>query len=176
MQQRPGLIIEMTPQWLSEAGEAGSAVGAVSAECSARGSEWRGHEAAWPHRFAKKWRFEGHQFTKHHAPSLYTINRPEKFRSPGHIIYLGSVTMLNVLSCFISCFTSLCKLCRSRFRHCWNGKTRTAVGFPTTWGLGKSWLQDTASSRNLFTTHKSINVAAICCPLLNKLIFQQFVS
>ena len=78
MQQRPDLIIEMTPQSLGEAGSAESA--AVSAECSARGSEWRAHEAAWRHSFAKMWRFEGHQFTKHHAPSLYTINRPEKFR------------------------------------------------------------------------------------------------
>ena len=118
MQQRPDLVIEMTPQFLHGADEAGSA------ECSARGSEWRRHEAAWRHSFAKKWRFEGHQFTKHHAPSLYTINRPEKFgfRFPGHIIFLGSVTMLHVSFCFISCFTSLCMPRRSKFRHCWNGK------------------------------------------------------
>ena len=93
MQQRPDLVIEMNPQSL---GEAGSAESAVSAECSARGSEWRAHKAAWGHSFVKKWRLEGYQFTKHHAPSLYTINHPQKFRSPGHIISLGSVTMLHV--------------------------------------------------------------------------------
>ena len=38
-------------------------------------------------------------------------------------------------------------------------KIRTAIGFPTTSGLGKSYLQDTASSKNLFTTYKSVNVA-----------------
>ena len=50
-------------------------------------------------------------------------------------------------------------------------KTRTTVGFPTTSGLGKSWLEDTASSRNLLTKHKSINAAFICCPVFNKLIY-----
>ena len=116
MQQRPDLIIEMAPQSL---GEAGSAESAVRAECCARGSEWRGHEAGWRHSFAKKW---GHQFNKHHAPSRYTINRPKKFRSPGHIISLGSVTMLHVSSYMISCFIFLCKPRRSKSRHCWKGK------------------------------------------------------
>ena len=54
-------------------------------------------------------------------------------------------------------------------------KIRTAIGFPTTSGLGKSYLQNTASSKNLFTTYKSVDVAVICCPVLNTLIYKQFV-
>ena len=52
----------------------------------------------------------------------------------------------------------------------WNGK----LGLPLVFwpllglGLGKSWLQDTAGSGNLFTIHKSINVAV---QFLSKLIF-----
>ena len=68
MQQRPGLIIEMTGQKLGKASEAGNA---ESAECSAGVSEWSGHEAAWLHCFAKKWRFVGHQFNKRHAQSVW---------------------------------------------------------------------------------------------------------
>ena len=87
-----------------------------------------GHEAAWPHRFAKK--SEGLKVIDlanimHKAfdkASNYTINRPEKLRYPGHIISIHIPWNCDHASCFISCFTALCKLCWSKFGHSWNRK------------------------------------------------------
>ena len=121
----------------------------------------------------KKWRFEGHQFAKHHAPSLYTINRPQKFRGISYPLEVWPCFMYQHI--FHQLFHLLVQAISKQIQALLKWKTQTATGFPTTSGLGKSCLQDTASSRNLFTTHESVNVAVICCPVLSKLIYKQFV-
>ena len=61
----------------------------------------------------------------------YTINRPEKLRYPGHIISLGSVTMLHVRSRFIvfhQLFHLIVQATLKQIRTVLKWKALTAIG------------------------------------------------
>ena len=67
--------------------------------------------------------------------SIQSIVRRNSDSDSQGIISLGSVTMLHVSSCLISCFTFLCKLCQSKFRHWSNGK----LGLPSVFRPPRGW-------------------------------------
>ena len=128
-----------------------------------------GHEAAWPHRFAKKSgglkvidlaNIMHKAFAK---ASNYTINRPEKLRYPGHIISLGIVTMLHVSS-------AVSPPCASY--------VEANSDIAETENSDRHWFSDHLGAGKVMTsTHCKLMEAihnteerACCCLVLNKLI------
>ena len=179
MQQRPDLVIEMTPQSLGEAGSAESG----GAECSVSWSEWKDMKQ---HDAIVLQKSEGLKvinlpniMLQVLAQSIVRRNSDSDSHGPRACHIPWKCDHASCIIIFYQLFHLLVQAMSKQIQTLLKWKTRAAIGFPTTSGMGKSWLEDIASSENLymFTTHKikSVNVAVVCCAVLNKLIHQQFV-